>query len=212
LILSGLGLFLTITWTRTSSNKFLMGKYYRMYKRTVLVLLKLCIVFSARLTVVMDCVRSGKGLGLPYGWSLYNGWEQEEEANLTPGDVVFIGCVTNESVCDTDFMYKTSSGALTSSLCKVLKDHPTPAHDALLQSLHKSMKDLRTDWKPQLSTSQRFDIATPFIMNEARPNRNSYITTQFVPTVTHPIPQDARLAELIGVTGSALIVGDIDLE
>jgi hypothetical protein len=151
-------------------------------------------------------------MGLPYGWSLYNGWEEEADANRTAGDVVLISCVTNESICDTDFMYKATSGSLTTSLYKILKEHPTPAHDALLQSLHKSMKELRTDWKPQLSTSQKFDVSTAFVMNEPRPNRNTYLSSQSVPHVSRSTPYDSRLAEFIGVTGSALVVGDIDLE
>ena len=166
----------------------------------------------ARLTIINECCRSGKGLGLPFEWSESTSWIHDPGANYHAGDVVMICACTNAAKLDLEHHYNAVQGIVTNALLQVLRANPVPSYDELVCQLTKLVRDKRSDIRPQLTTSQMFDITTSFVMNESRSNSNIHLTSDNQPVVVRATPSDPRLRELIGVTGSAFIINDIDLE
>ena len=169
-------------------------------------------IYRARLIIINECCRSGKGLGLPFEWSDSTSWIQDSEANYHVGDVVMIGACTNAAKLDIEHHYNAIQGIITNSLCHILKTTPVPTYEDLLMQLTRLVREKRSDIRPQLTTSQKFDITSNFVMNESRQNNNVHLSADSAPVVTRATPYDPRLKELVGLTGSAFIINEIDLE
>jgi len=56
-----------------------------------------------------------------------------------------------------------------------LQKNPNPTYDQLLDELLREMNKKGFHQKPQLSSSQEFDVGRPFLMNDALPNSNCLI-------------------------------------
>lgn len=64
---------------------------------------------------------------------------------------------------------------MTTAFTKALKRNPFPTYDELLDLLLQEMKSNGFDQRPQMSSTQEFEIGRPFSMIEALPNTNTTI-------------------------------------
>jgi len=117
---------------------------------------------GAKLTAVMDCCHSGTGLDLPFVW--HNGqWIEEDNPCHSAGDVLLIsGCLDEQTSADATGHRGEAAGALTTALCDTIEEHPPPASPGvvqLLQSTHMKLQQRGFDQIPNLTASQRFDVA-----------------------------------------------------
>jgi hypothetical protein len=172
----------------------------------------------------MDCVRSGSGLELPCEWNSSSknksgGWITHTECFYSPADVILISGCTDNLECDNR-MYRASVGPVTSSFCRTLTKNKSPSYPAFMTSLQQQIKKLRSDMRPQLSSSQAFDIDenTLFVMDApGRQNANKKLGPgheEGLPVPNpRPLPRDPRRDAMLGFTGSLdNLDEEIDLE
>ncbi|EGB04948.1 putative metacaspase, partial [Aureococcus anophagefferens] len=113
---------------------------------------------GARLTSIMDCCHSGTGLDLPYCFTPGRGWQTDDVPCFSRGDVqLFSGCEDDQCSADT-YANAAAGGAMTNAFLKALAENPMPLYPDFLTALHRELRRKGFKQKPQLSSSQRFDL------------------------------------------------------
>lgn len=132
---------------------------------------------GSRLTSIMDCCHSGTGLDLPFNFVLGKGWTQEESPAFAAGDVqLFSGCADDQTSADTVEAMR-AGGAMTNAFLKALQSNPMPLYPDFMNSLHRALRNKGFRQRPQLSSSQRFDLQ----------DRVFSLTDGFVPNHNHTL-------------------------
>lgn len=133
---------------------------------------------GVKLIAVMDCCHSGTGLDLPYDYMIKKGqWKEDVNPAHSKGDVVqFSGCRDSQYSADSNNKYKFG-GAMTTAFVHALKTNPFATYGELLELIHKNLKERKFKQRPQLTSSQRFDVhRKAFSFTEGiEPNQNSRI-------------------------------------
>ena len=107
----------------------------------------------------MDCCHSGTGLDLPFTYVQGRGWSVDSLPAFSPGDVqMFSGCRDDQTSADV-VAGGQAGGAMTNAFLAVLDNarHDLKYHE-LMDALHRELRRKRMSQKPQLSSSQRFDL------------------------------------------------------
>lgn len=126
---------------------------------------------GARLTSIMDCCHSGTGLDLPFNYIVGKGWSVEESPAFSAGDVqLFSGCADDQTSADT-VQNMQAGGAMTNAFLKALGEDPMPLYPDFMNRLHRALRQKGFRQKPQLSSSQKFDLT----------NRIFSLTQGFIP-------------------------------
>ena len=139
---------------------------------------------GCKLTAVMDCCHSGTGLDLPYDYQSGRGWRCEDVPFHTRGDVQMLsGCEDDQTSADTYHNF-SAGGAMTNALLKALKDNPLPLYPDLFRALHANLRKKGFRQRPQLTSSQPFDVT----------NRVFSLTDGFVPNhnAVYGVPPGAK--------------------
>ena len=132
---------------------------------------------GVRLTAVMDCCHSGTGLDLPYEYKPqknnnfggYNSnqfahgiWIEDVNSAHSQGDVIlFSGCEDSQTSADVSGNFLSqyqAGGAMTQSFIKAYNDNPMATFPQFMSSIHKSLKLRGFSQRPQLTSSQKFDV------------------------------------------------------
>ena len=114
---------------------------------------------GCRLTSVMDCCHFGTGLDLPYCYVQGKGWSVDSLPAFSPGDVqLFSGCRDDQTSADV-VSGGQAGGAMTNAFLAVLDNaRQNIKYNELMDALHRELRRKRMSQKPQLSSSQRFDL------------------------------------------------------
>lgn len=165
---------------------------------------------GVKLTCVMDCCHSGTGLDLPYTWTGHSGWKEETNPYHCLADVqMFSGCEDDDTSSDASSAYGAAGGAMTTAFCNALRSNPAPTYPELMSMLHHNLRREGFRQRPQLTSSQPFDIHRPFILSDIIPNMNPQIgrifRRKFPP---RPRKMQGPLADMLGI-GAAVIGGMI---
>lgn len=152
---------------------------------------------GTRLTAIMDCCHSGTGLDLPFdyklakkskqpfglgggggGGSYSNGrWIEEVNPAHSKGDVVlFSGCEDSQTSADTSGG-GGAGGAMTQAFISAFERNPMPTYPEFLSALHKNLKKRGFSQRPQLTSSQAFNVQDRIfsLVDGIEPNRNRKI-------------------------------------
>lgn len=162
---------------------------------------------GVRLTSIMDCCHSGTGLDLPYDYSIASGgkhgkrqgllssfldmslndgggygqaqgrWVADPNPAHSQGDVVlFSGCQDSQTSADTIDKYQ-AGGAMTQSFISAYEENPGATYAELLSLIHKSLRRRNFSQRPQLTSSQTFDVQNRrFSLTDGiEPNHNEMI-------------------------------------
>ena len=132
----------------------------------------------------MDCCHSGTGLDLPYDYQSGRGWRCEDVPFHTRGDVQMLsGCEDDQTSAETYHNF-SAGGAMTNALLKALKDNPLPLYPDLFRALHANLRKKGFRQRPQLTSSQPFDVS----------NRVFSLTDGFVPNhnAVYGVPPGAK--------------------
>lgn len=135
---------------------------------------------GAKMTCILDACHSGTGLDLPYTWTHF-GWKEDVNPFHTSGDVIMLsGCADEDVSADGEFHGK-SGGAMTLSLCTVLKEQPHATFAELIPLLHRVLRRRGFRQRPMLSSSQQFKFTRRFdVCGEIRRNSNERLGRTFV--------------------------------
>ena len=170
----------------------------------------------------MDCCRSGSGLQLPFQWqgsektTGKGGWSLPSSGWFCAADVILFGGCTNDLQVDSR-KYSAKTGALTAAFCGILKANPYPSYLELMRGLSQQIKRNRADIRPQLSSSQTFDLTENelFLLdNMGRQNKNKRIgpvPTDEIPN-PRPLPRDVRVHQMLGEMTGSNLDDEIELE
>jgi len=114
---------------------------------------------GVKLIAVMDCCHSGTGLDLPYDYMIKTGnWKEDINPAHSMGDVVqFSGCRDSQYSADSSGKSKRG-GAMTLAFVHALKTNPFATYGEMIELIHGNLKELKFKQKPQLTSSQRFDV------------------------------------------------------
>jgi hypothetical protein len=129
------------------------------------------------LSSLLSFLPDSLGCDLPYTWNpRRHQFDLEPNPYFSLGDVIlFSGCQDNATSCDVSSAFSAPGGAMTTAFTKALQRNPFPAYDELLDLLLQEMKSNGFQQKPQMSSSQEFEIGRPFSIIEALPNTNLQI-------------------------------------
>ena len=113
---------------------------------------------GARLTSIMDCCHSGTGLDLPFNYTQSRGWTQDDYPAFAAADVqLFSGCEDDQCSADAVSDYR-AGGAMTNAFLKVMQNSPMPLYPDLMTMLHRELRRKGFPQKPQLSSTQKFQL------------------------------------------------------
>merc|ERR1712071_482066 len=114
---------------------------------------------GVKLVAIMDCCHSGTGLDLPFDYNVKKDkWTVDENPAHSQGDVIqFSGCQDDQTSADAMDKYQ-AGGAMTTAFIHSIRTQPNATYAQLLSSLHSNLKRRGFKQKPQLTTSQRFDV------------------------------------------------------
>lgn len=132
---------------------------------------------GVRVTALMDSCHSGTGLDLPYEWhSRRMAFVEETNPYHSLGDVqLFSGCEDAGTSSDAASLYCAPGGAMTTAYCEALRLNPCPTYVQLLHDIQTQLRQRGFKQKPQLSSSQRFDVNRHFLLDDAVANSNQTI-------------------------------------
>jgi len=130
---------------------------------------------GCKLMAVIDACHSGTQLDLPYTLNTTftsASWKEETNPLHTKGDVQLIsGCRDNETSSDGN-----RGGAMTKALVTVLRQNPHGlTFPELLNGIHRVLRSRGFWQRPELTSSQRFPLDRPFIVDDIMPNQNHFI-------------------------------------
>ena len=93
------------------------------------------------------------------------------------------GCEDDQTSADTYHNF-SAGGAMTNALLKALKDNPLPLYPDLFRALHANLRKKGFRQRPQLTSSQPFDVC----------NRVFSLTDGFVPNhnAVYGVPPGAK--------------------
>mmetsp|Transcript_107480 Transcript_107480/g.213427 ORF Transcript_107480/g.213427 Transcript_107480/m.213427 type:complete len:453 (+) Transcript_107480:3-1361(+) len=127
----------------------------------------LCMPLPAgvKVTAVLDCCHSGTGMDLPFSWMggmwQEGRWQEETNPCFCAADVQMIsGCEDVQCSSDASDRYGQPAGALTSALCDTLEARPVQPYPDLLQGIYQNLQQNGHSQRPQLTSSQAFDMKT----------------------------------------------------
>ena len=131
---------------------------------------------GVRLTAVMDCCHSGTGLDLPLDYDLRSHrWKEDTNPAHSQGDVVlFSGCQDAQTSADVQDKYK-AGGAMTNAFLAAYTGNDS--FPKFLENLHYHLKKRGFKQRPQLTSSQAFDIYRVFHLTQGMicGNRNGEV-------------------------------------
>lgn len=136
---------------------------------------------GVKLTAVMDCCHSGTGLDLPFEYHLPTGkkiyqsnflqsnnfmngrWDADINCAHSKGDVVlFSGCEDDQTSADVQgrgFLSQyQAGGAMTQSFIQAFRQNPMATYPEFMANLHNTLKNRGFKQRPQLTSSQQFDV------------------------------------------------------
>lgn len=163
---------------------------------------------GVRLTAIMDCCHSGTGMDLPFTWNPNHGqWREDENPSHSCGDVIlFSGCQDDQTSSDGDIQRFKIGGAMTNAFIRALQEdpyNPFPTYPEFLSRLQRQLRARGFTQRPQLSSSQAFNVAGRVfsITDGIEPNRNMQIgriqRRKFRPRWDGPQAEGAALAALV---------------
>jgi hypothetical protein len=134
---------------------------------------------GCRLTAIMDCCHSGTGLDLPFKFQQGEGWSLDDDPSFSAGDVqMFSGCRDDQTSADC-VAGGVAGGAMTNAFLSVLegRDDGDLQYHELMEHLHRELKRKRMSQKPQLSSSQKFELDDRAfaITSGVVPNQNAHL-------------------------------------
>ncbi|KAJ8603633.1 hypothetical protein CTAYLR_007580 [Chrysophaeum taylorii] len=159
---------------------------------------------GSRLTSIMDCCHSGTGLDLPFNYVVGRGWSRDDAPAFSAGDVqLFSGCADDQCSADT-VQNMQAGGAMTNAFLKAIAQNPMPLYPEFMDSLHRALRSKGFRQKPQLSSSQKFDLSNRvFSLTEGFvPNYNT--TLGRVPNPNGPRRRRRRRKKRSGFGGAGL--------
>jgi len=164
---------------------------------------------GVKLTAVLDCCHSGTGLDLPFTW-MGGRWQEETNPCFCAADVQLIsGCEDVQTSADASDRYGQPAGALTSALCDTLERSPVQPYPQLLQGVYQHLQANGHSQRPQLTSSQAFDINTkPFNpCGDIVANKNSQLGRQFR-KAKHPRRDfGGGFGDMLDYGGDAMLIG-----
>mmetsp|Transcript_16721 Transcript_16721/g.25127 ORF Transcript_16721/g.25127 Transcript_16721/m.25127 type:complete len:479 (+) Transcript_16721:104-1540(+) len=114
---------------------------------------------GSRLTSIMDCCHSGTGLDLAFTYTQSRGWTVDDNPAHAAADIQMLsGCEDAQCSADAATSSGIHGGAMTSAFLQVIKDNPMPLYPDLMSALHRELRRKGFNQRPQLSSSQRFDL------------------------------------------------------
>eukprot|EP00667_Euglena_gracilis_P005697 EG_transcript_5734 len=157
---------------------------------------------GVRLTSVMDCCHSGTGMDLPYTWT-GNGWICENNPCHSQGDVqLFSGCTDSQTSADA-MSSGVAGGAMTSAFIQALEENPNQTYPSLMNSIHRILSQKGYRQRPQLTSSQQFDLHKPFSLSDITPNMNREIGRQ------HKKSKKKKMLMIGGAVIGGLLLADL---
>jgi len=122
---------------------------------------------GVRLTAVMDCCHSGTGLDLPYDYNIRSHrWQEDTNPAHSQGDtVLFSGCEDSQTSADVMDKYKAGGAMTNAFLAAYNGQEPFPK---FLENLHYHLKKRGFKQRPQLTSSQQFDINRIFNITQGQ--------------------------------------------
>jgi len=153
---------------------------------------------GCKLMALIDACHSGSLLNLPYHLTS-SGWKEDVNPLHTKGDVqLFSGCKDSETSMDGK-----RGGAMTKSFVTTLRQNPYGlTYPELYNNVHRTLRSRGFWQRPVLSSSQRFHLGRPFVLDQIVPNANK----QLGRTMRKRFRQKKPRGYLIPMT-IALIVG-----
>jgi len=142
---------------------------------------------GVKLTAVMDCCHSGTGLDLPFtydggggGFMGFGGgggagrWVCDDNPCHSEGHVVLLsGCCDDQTSADVQSIYSKPRGAMTEAFVETLQENPCPTYPQLLSGLRNRLASHGHSQRPQLTSSQAFDVNAAFeVSGGVFPNKN----------------------------------------
>eukprot|EP00421_Protoceratium_reticulatum_P075684 CAMPEP_0168407536 /NCGR_PEP_ID=MMETSP0228-20121227/26211_1 /TAXON_ID=133427 /ORGANISM="Protoceratium reticulatum, Strain CCCM 535 (=CCMP 1889)" /LENGTH=502 /DNA_ID=CAMNT_0008421205 /DNA_START=88 /DNA_END=1596 /DNA_ORIENTATION=- len=166
---------------------------------------------GVKITVILDCCHSGTGLDLPFTWT-GGRWAEEDNPCFCAADVQMIsGCEDAQCSADASDRFGAPAGALTSALCDTLEQCPMQPYPQLLSSMYANLQRNGHTQRPQLTSSQAFDInAKQFNpCGDITSNMNPALGRQFRKS-KHPRRDFGdSFGDMLGFGGGGMLMGAI---
>lgn len=119
---------------------------------------------------------------------------------------LFSGCEDDGVSADSSILNQ-SGGAMTTAFCEILRRNPCPTYVELLMSVQTMLNKRRFRQRAQLSSTQKFDVHRPFLLEDAIPNSNRTIGR----TMRRKFPPKKRrnqeMNNILGIGAAAAIGG-----
>lgn len=148
------------------------------------------------------------GLDLPYTWTTHTRrFVEETNPYHSLGDVqLFSGCEDDKTSSDAATFYAAAGGAMTTAFCDALRSNPCPTYTELIATIQQLLRQRGFSQRPQLSSTQTFDVHRPFILDDAVPNSNRTLG-RIMRREFKARPRrisDSNFGTMLGVGGAAL--------
>eukprot|EP01006_Ploeotia_vitrea_P046502 TRINITY_DN67030_c6_g2_i1.p1 TRINITY_DN67030_c6_g2~~TRINITY_DN67030_c6_g2_i1.p1 ORF type:complete len:544 (-),score=92.74 TRINITY_DN67030_c6_g2_i1:249-1850(-) len=164
---------------------------------------------GVKLTAVMDCCHSGTGMDLAYNWDpRRRSWMEDLNPNHASGDVTLFSASADHQVAADARIEKQPGGAMTTSFLAALRQHRgTITYNDLINGIGSYLRHKGFQQRPQLSSTQRFDLNQPFGFDVIVPNTNPGVGRQFRKKGKAPMNFSGTGIGTLLLAGGAAIVG-----